>query len=206
MVETSNKFAKDSTIVFSKNNDLKIDSLMKIDFISYPYKHLDENLKIRISDSLFQETVLKYKFFPKRIKRYRDSLGVVLMAEFGDWQKENAGKLAILFTWERLGLYLDSNKEHLLQLSNDLKLKHPYQIYLFFRQENDKMIDNPIKLKELEQLRNRMSQQTGVELLKIKKFSNEDLLRFAFKNNPKIIKLRNDFEKNHKNHSTLEIN
>ena len=75
-----NAFGQQNEIIVMMNAKAKT-----IDYFSHPNKYLDKNLKISITNNEFQNTIIKYNFFSDRIKKYNDSLNVVLMAEFNDW-------------------------------------------------------------------------------------------------------------------------
>jgi len=84
--------------------------------IDYNYKYLDSNFAIGIDSIEFNETVTKYKFIGDRITNYQDSLGVVLMREFGDWKKERIAKSRIIYSWERVGCHLWKKEDEIKQM------------------------------------------------------------------------------------------
>ena len=89
----------------------------EIDYLAYNYKYLDSNFAIHIDSIEFNETVTEYKFIKERITKYQDSLGVVLMREFGDWDKMRLGKSRITYTWDRVGYHLWKNEDEIKKIA-----------------------------------------------------------------------------------------
>lgn len=161
--------------------DIKIDSLLKIDFLSYNYKYLDKDFKIKIPKDVYEKTFIDYKFIPGRIKNYKDSLGVVLMAEFKDWDAVRIASIKIGYTWQRMGYHLWMNENETQELAKKLQVKVPYRLKEMF-------VNNDPKVKsEIQNLRDKLFLKLGNE--NIKKMSPNDLLNYALKNNPELIEV-----------------
>lgn len=177
-------------IMFSQNNlnkFTKIDSISKIDFLSYNYKYLDKDFKFKISKKKFENSIDKYKFSPERLRNYKDSLGVVLMAEFNDWDAARIAELKITYSWERVGYHLLKNKDEVIEIAKKLNIKYPYRLQELLLRNDPKVTA------EIEKLRNKLFLSFKKEELKT--MSSKQLLLFAFSNNPEIIKLRQDSHK-----------
>ena len=115
------------------------------------------------------------------------------MAEFGDWQKSRVAKLRIAYTFERVGFHLWKNQNEIKTLAQELKIKYPYRLQeLFYKPNgNQRIIDC------IENLRSSLLQKFKND--KLKTMENRELLNFAFKNNPEVLRIRADyFEKNRK--------
>lgn len=176
------------------NKFAKIDSLSKIDFLSYNYKYLDKDFKFKISKKKFEKSIEKHKFYPERLRNYKDSLGVVLMAEFNDWDAARIAELKITYSWERVGYHLLKNKDEVIEIAKKLNIKYPYRLQeLLLR--NDPKVST-----EIEKLRNKLF--LSFEKKELKTMSSKQLLSFAFSNNPELIKLR---QQSHKKKSTKSI-
>jgi len=176
------------------NKFAKIDSLSKIDFLSYNYKYLDKDFKFKISRKKFEKSIEKHKFYPERLRNYKDSLGVVLMAEFNDWDAARIAELKITYSWERVGYHLLKNKDEVIEIAKKLNIKYPYRLQeLLLR--NDPKVST-----EIEKLRNKLF--LSFEKKELKTMSSKQLLSFAFSNNPELIKLR---QQSHKKKPTKSI-
>lgn len=163
--------------------DKKIDSLIKIDFLSYKYKYLDENFKIKIPKEVYEKTFVDFKFIPGRTKTHKDSMAVALMAEFKDWDAERIASLRINYTWLRLSYHLWMNEKEVLELAKKLNVKMPYRLKELFTTNDPKVKSEILNLKEKLYLR------FGNE--DIKKMSGNELLNFALKQNPVILEAKN---------------
>lgn len=180
-------FSQNSTKEKFQKQDAKIDSLRKIDFLSYKYKYLGENFKIKIPNEIYKKTVEEYKFFPERIKTYRDSLSVVLMTEFKDWDAARISELRICYEWKRVGYHTWISELEILNLAKKLNVKMPYRLQEMF-------LNNDPKVKsEIQNLRNKLYAKSGNE--EIKKMPTDKLLLYSFKNNPEVVELRKKVHK-----------
>lgn len=175
---------------FFLKHDAKIDSLTKIDFLSYKYKYLDENFKITIPKEVFEKAVVEYKFFPERIRKYRDSLGVVLMAEFKDFDAARISELRICYEWKRVAYHTWMNEKEVLDLAQKLDIKMPYRLQELF------LNNDPKVAAEIQNLRKTLFAQLGKEELMT--MPAKQLLLFAFSNNPEIIEMRKNHHKSPK--------
>ena len=190
--------------VFSQNQpgfnlqarNSKIDSLKKIDFIHYDYKYLDSDFKIVMDESLFKETLSAFEFYEDRISGYEDSISVVLMHQFKDWDAARIAKIHILYSWERLGHYLHYSATEAKKVGEELGFEHPYLARAYMGDGGDRrsIEKEKIRKRELDRLIGILS----VELLKqeaeLKSLTGDDLLKLAFHNNPVIMEKRRQFE------------
>lgn len=112
--------------VFSQNVDV---AKLNYDYLSHDYNHLDNEFRINISSVKFDSLVVMYKFYPERIKTCRDSLSVVLMGEFNDWDKARIAKNRIVFSYLRLSYYLWTTKAEAKKLCEKYDIKYPYRFY-----------------------------------------------------------------------------
>lgn len=175
-------FAQKTSSEMLQKQGRKIDSLREIDFIGYKYKYLDKDFKFKISEKEYQQSIKKNKFYPEKIATYRDSLGVVLMAEFKDWDVARIAELKITYTWERVGYHLWKNKEEVKEIGQRLNINHPYRLQELLLRNDPKVSD------EIENLRTKLFLKSGKEELKT--MSSDKLLLYAFSNNPEVIELR----------------
>ncbi|MBZ4034968.1 hypothetical protein K6T82_09325 [Flavobacterium sp. 17A] len=185
---STSMFSQQDMQKLMREKDLKIDSLIKIDFLAYKYKYLDENFKIKIPKEVYEKAFVDYKFIPERIKTYKDSLGVVLMAEFKDWDAERIASFRINYSWKRLSYYLWMKENEVLELAKKLNVKMPYRLKELF-EKNDPKVQS-----ELQNLRDKIYLKTAAQ--DIFKLSTKDLLNYAFKHNSELIELRKK-EHNH---------
>lgn len=171
-----------------REKDAKIDSLVKIDFLSYKYKYLDKNFKITIPKEVYEKTILEYKFYTERIRTYKDSIIVVLAAELKDEDASRIASLRINYSWKRLSYYLWMKEDEVLELAKKLNVKMPYRLKELFEKNDPKVKSEILNLKD------KLYLKLGNE--DIKKMSGNELLNFAFKHNPEIIKERNKHSPN----------
>lgn len=169
-----------------KSRKLKIDKIKEIDFLSYKYKNLDENFKINIDSSMFNSIVKKFGFYEERINTYNDSLRVVLTGEFEDSDYTRIAQLRITYTWKRVSYYLWENPENLQKIAKKHNIKYPYYFQACVEQSN---CPNKEILKLVENLRTKLILKFGAETINALQNNNE-LLNFAFKNNPEVQQLR----------------
>ena len=181
------QYNKDSLKIVDRKNSFRLDSLKKIDFIHYRYKYLDENFKIKISSQLFEETVVKHKFYKERITRHKDSIGVVLMTEFNDDFVVNFIKNRICFSWQRLGYHLWLSSLEAENLGKSIQIGHPYLVYEFILKNS---ITNEIIRKFIADLKIKMI-ATDVTL-NFDNYSIPKLLSTALRLNSQRIKDFND--------------
>ncbi len=112
-------------------------SQKEIDFLDYDYKYLTEDFQIQIDSSTFQKCIEKYNFYPERIKNYKDSLGIVMMVEFGDWKKARSAELKIVFSWKRLGYYTWLKEDEAKQFAAKFQISHPWRMYELLTDESN---------------------------------------------------------------------
>jgi len=159
----------------------------EIDYLAYNYKYLDSNYAIDIDSIEFNETVTKYGFIKERINNYQDSLGVVLMREFGDWKKERIAKSRIIYKWERVGYHLWKNEDEIKQLGQEFGVIHPYRLQQLFYAPNG----NEKAIEIMDDLRNKLITKFDADTLK--GLENYYLMKFAFNNNPDVLLLKAEY-------------
>jgi len=162
---------------------IKIDSLTKIDFLSYNYKYLDKNYKIIIPSDTFQNTIVKHKFYPERIKKYSDSLGIALMAEFSDWDTERIAKLRITYSWQRIAYTLWLNEKESEEMGMKYGFQHPYRFQEYLNDDNKQ---DEVMKKFLSDLRKKVFETSKDE--KANTMNNYDFLNLSFRTNPQMLK------------------
>jgi hypothetical protein len=181
-------FSQDDIQRMMYEKDKKIDSLVKIDFIGYKYKYLDENLKIQISKELYEKILIDYNIRPERIKKYSDSVRVILNSEFKDDDAFRIAHFRITYSWERVGFHIWKNKDETIEIAKRLNIKHPYRLQELFL-NNDPKVST-----EIQNLRTTLFEQFRKEELMM--MPAKQLMLFAFSNNPEIVNLRNNHNKN----------
>lgn len=175
----------------------------EIDYLAYNYKYLDSNYAIEIDSTEFNETVAKYGFIKERITKYKDSLGVVLMREFGDYKKTRIAKARITYKWERVGHHVWKKEDEMKKIGEELNITYPYRLQqlLYTPNGNEKAIEI------MDDLRNKLITKFNADTLE--GLDNYYLMKFAFHNNPDVIKLKTEFfhkkniEKFKKDHGRL---
>jgi len=165
----------------------------EFDYLNHSYQFLDKDFKININSEEFNNAVKEYKFIRERINTYSDSLSVVLMNEFGDWKKTRIAKLRITYQWERVGYHLWKNEDFVKKLAKSQTIKMPYELQEKFYNPQGNSEINLI----IESLRKKLLENFNNDALKT--MSNKDLMKFAFNNNPEVIKLKEEFHKKRRN-------
>ncbi|WP_289658764.1 hypothetical protein [Flavobacterium panacagri] len=182
-------FAQEFTKEMSQKRDLKIDSISKIDFLSYDYKYLDKAFKIKIPEEVYAKIVKDYNLNPEKIKKYKDSLDIVLMAEFDDWDTVRISGHRINYEWKRVGYHIWMNENEVLELAKKLNIKMPYRLQELFLNNDPKVAS------EIQNLRTKLFEQYRKEELMM--IPTRQLLSLAFKYNPEIMELKNNHQKEH---------
>lgn len=108
----------------------------EVDFLSYRYKFLDKNKRILIPKNIYESTIKKYNFKDFQIKKYEDSLYVVMMAEFNDWRKARKAINVLTYKWEKLCFYTGKDIFYVKELAKKCNIENPYQMYEFLISEN----------------------------------------------------------------------
>lgn len=172
---------------FWLNHMNKIDSLAQIDYLAYNYRYLDKDFSIHMDSITFHKAMEKYSFITHRITRYQDSLGVVLMLEFDDWDQSRIAQLSITYSWQRIGYYTWQSPQNAQAFAAQFRITHPYRMRELLIDEDYR--DRRI-MKFYRQLRHKVAKETGREDLDT--FSREDFLKVAWRSNPERIA---DFKK-----------
>ncbi len=113
-------------------------SFMDYDYINHDYKYLDEEYRIVADSSTFMSIVEKEGRDIYMITTYRDSLEVIMRAEFDNDDYRRAAFSQIGMTWQRLGYMLlkSPGETELLVKKHGITL--PYAFYQFMiNEEND---------------------------------------------------------------------
>lgn len=180
--------------VAKENNQIKLDSLLKIDYLAHSFKYLNKDFKILIDNNSFNKSLKENHYIEERIKNYSDSLGVVLMYELKDWDATRIAKQQITFSWERLGYYLHRSERDLKNLNIEHEYKHPY---LMFKHFKSKYEESELKKTEINRIKNILVTDLKQDYNMIAKLSNEEILNKSFELNPEIIRMRNKAAKEH---------
>jgi hypothetical protein len=172
------------TIGLSVNAQELDEKLLVYDYFNHPYNFLDKDFNIKITPEKFQEFMIKYRYYPERIKTCRDSLGVVLMGEFNDWTKARIAKQRILFRELRASYYLWSTEDEIRRLCEKYSYKYVYEFYVYFSSQEDKWDDDMKKF--MSELRKKVIENTQNE--SVSEMTNKELLSFALLHSPQRIK------------------
>lgn len=164
----------------SQTNKIKSEAA-SFDFFNYKYKYLDKSYKITMSSKEFEKSIQEYKFYKDRINTYKDSLSVVLMAEFKDWSKVNSGTFQLTYTWQRLSYHLWLSEKESKAFATKLNFKHPYLFnqYLMSQKSNE----NKLVLDFFRDLKKKLSFDYSEELKS--KTTNLQILNFAMQKSKK---------------------
>ncbi|PXY42229.1 hypothetical protein DMB65_03075 [Flavobacterium cheongpyeongense] len=176
-----------TNITFSQDsisNSKKLDSILKTDFLSYNYKYLDKTFKINIKQDVYNKSLTEHKFILNKTFNYSDSLNVVLMAEFNDWDATRIANLRITYSWDRVGYYLWKEKDEIIEIAKKNNIHHPYRLQELIKNNNEKVSI------EIDELRKKLFLQFGN--IDLKTMTVDQLLAFSFKNNPKVVKLKQE--------------
>ena len=180
-------------LIFNISVVLGQENSKDFDYLNHTYKYLDKDFNIKIKSEEFNKTLKENKFIEERINTYSDSLNVVLMDEFDDWQKTRIAKLRITYKWERVGHHIWENEDFVKNLAKNQNIKMPYELQEKFYNPKGNSEINLI----VDDLRNKLIKNFKEDTLKT--MSNKDLMKFAFNNNPEVIKLKEEFMKNRRN-------
>jgi hypothetical protein len=173
--------------ILDKNKQYQSDSLSKLNYLNRTYKYLDTDFKINIPKDTFDFAVKKYKFYKERIKKYKDSLTVVMVHEFSGNEASRFATLRIGYTWRRLAYHLWISEEESKILGNKNNFNHPYKLKTYI--END-TIQTQQRKNIIKDLKSKMFAEG---FYKLDTFPNtRKLLNFALRENPER---KSDFEK-----------
>ncbi|PXY02782.1 hypothetical protein DF185_01430 [Marinifilum breve] len=154
------------------------------DYLSHKYEHLDENFKIHIESVKFDSIMTKYQYAPQRVDSWRDSLSVVLMGEFGNWDQQRIACNRISYSNLKTSYYLWITPEEVKQMAEKRGFKHPYRFYEYFRYHENKW-DNGMK-SFMEKLRKKVASVS--ERKDVLEMDNRSFLREALKLSPQRVK------------------
>ncbi|WP_326983170.1 hypothetical protein VUJ46_01070 [Chryseobacterium sp. MYb264] len=180
--------------VVKENKQIKVDSLIQIDYLAYSFKYLNKDFKILIDNNSFNKSLKENHYIEERIKNYSDSLGVVLMYELNDWDATRIAKQQITFSWKRLGYYLHRSDRDLKNLNIKYEYKHPYLMFRHFKSNDE---ESEFKKAEINRIKNILVTDFKQDYNMITKLSNEEILNKSFELNPEIIRMRNEAAKEH---------
>ncbi len=172
----------------------------EIDYLAYKYKYLDKNYKIHINSNVFDQAVEKYKFYPEKIRNYSDSLAVVMMLEFDDWQKCNFATNVVAYQWARLSYHLWMTEDETRKFAGSFGIHHPWKFKLFLMDEANK---NKIVTDFFEDLKIKISNKNPK--VKFDGLNRDKILSLAARLNPeRIISARKDAEARQKEAAAYE--
>jgi hypothetical protein len=179
---------KDSILNVIKLKDIKIDSLIKIDWLSKEYIYLDDNFKPNI-DSITFKIISKNR----RVNNYNDTLKLLLKYQLKDFDAERIALNTINFKWSKLSLYLFIQEKELKKEATLLGYTHPYRYYEYLIPDDIDEHKSKIFQKIEQELK-----ELGIIIEENKSY--KDILRLSFKNNPERIKLQNEYLKKNSHH------
>lgn len=190
------KMSKESMQILQQKKRLKIDSIKKLNLIDRKYRYLDDNFKINIPKDTFDAAIEKYKFIKPRIRRYKDSLSVVLTQELKDMDVSRIATLEIGYTWLRLAYHLWLTEKETQLLGEKLGFNHPYRLKKFIVNDDDSSKE---RKQIITNLKNRMKKENSYQLDTFP--STHKLLNFALRKNPvRDRAFKKQFDKFHKKH------
>ncbi|KAB1159742.1 hypothetical protein F7018_05380 [Tenacibaculum aiptasiae] len=175
-----------------EKREREIDSLKKIDFLSKKYKFLDKKFNLNVDNSTFQKAIKKYKFYPQKIKTYKDSLNVILTYELDSYHGANMATRRITYKWKKIGYYIWENNIKSKEIGLSFGYSHPYKFYEFLISERE---NDSLKIIFFKDLKRKLVKELN-DSITIKPY--KQFLKFAFKNNPKRIHDMNNQMKNNK--------
>ncbi|BAO55817.1 hypothetical protein [Nonlabens marinus] len=161
-----------------------LDSLLKIDWLEYNYRELDEDHKILTSSDQFETWKAGMNFKPNEVLDYKDSLSVVLNNELKDG---NAARIAILrlsYTWDRASWSVLLPATEVEAIAAKQHIKHPYNFVTNLR-ENPK--ESAANRRLIRQLKSRLKKLKLEESLKGLEAS--ELMKLAFQYSPERLKV-----------------
>jgi hypothetical protein len=172
---------------YLNKKEKKVDSLLTINYLTYNYQYLGKDYQIEISDDLFNETLVKYSFHNEKIDTYEDSVSVVLMAEFNDWDQARIAGARICFSWQRLCYFTWQDVHEAKEMADNFVVSHPYEMYELLCNENSSV--------ELEQFIDELKQKVFKgNKPEADNLSNKEILKQAFRSNPERIALANKLQ------------
>jgi len=158
----------------------EVEKYSQIDYLTYDYKYLDDDLKIIMSGDLFDSIVNARNFYKERILKYSDSIVVVLCAEFESDIQQRVASTRLTMTWLRVSYYIWISESETKVLGRRYAFKYPYELYDYInyrQQEWDKYMKRFIK-----DLRKKVLKETGNEELAA--MDHKMFLAYALRMNP----------------------
>jgi hypothetical protein len=163
-----------------ENIEDSIKKYIDFDYMDYDYKYLDENYNIEMTSSDFNEALAKSNIKPRKLDTYKDSMYIVVWAEFGHGQQMRIAHLRLTMSWKRVGYYLWLSELETEKIGEFYKFNHPYKLYNFAYNEQNEWDQ---KMKDLiDDLRKRVYQETNEE--SVFELETKDFLSYALKANP----------------------
>ena len=174
-----------ATLFFAQVASPKLQDVKNVDYLNYSYKYLDKDFKIKIPNEIYQASIKEHKFIPVRVigKKYSDSLSVVLMAEFANWEQARLAQFKIGYTWERLGNHLLISENDARKLAQKYGEKFPYNFSVWIRNPEN---HDAYLTQFFQNLRKEVIELTGKN--EIQKLSISKLMDEANRNSPDRIK------------------
>ncbi len=186
----------------------KCDSIIKhTDFFTINYKYLDSDYNIIIDSETFEKAMKIYGFYPDRIKDHSDSLAIVLMAEFKDWDMDRIAKLKIGYTWLRLSYHTWQSEKEAKVFAMSFGITHPYKMKEFLIDENN---TNPQIIAFFKDLKSKVKSQKTKDNIEV--LNRDELLTAALRCNPQhiadykkmVAERRKQREANYKEHGITD--
>ncbi|MBN2597441.1 MAG: hypothetical protein JXR82_11710 [Marinifilaceae bacterium] len=166
--------------------------ILTYDYLKHNYEFLDEDYSINIASDKFKSLMKKYKFHEERINCWKDSIAVITIGEFGDWQKSRIAHSQITLSFLRVSYYLWISETETFDLAKKYHKTMPYRFYEYFR-FNEKDWDSDMRT-FMNKLRVKVSEVAKNPA--IMTMSNRKFLKQALIHNPERQKAAKEYEKN----------
>lgn len=152
----------------------------RIDYLSYDYKHLNENYDIVIRPEVFDSLLKKGGVNPLSLRTYSDSLMVVLLDEFDNYKNVRAAAEVLNFSWEKAAYYIWKTEKETKALASEMgKDSHPWRFMQSLQNDKSQTTEIVFIMKEL---RAKVEKAVGEPMPA--DFTNAQVLEMGFETNP----------------------
>ena len=153
------------------------DEILTYDYLNHNYEFLNEDYSINIPSEEFETLMKKYKFHKERIRCWKDSIAVITIGEFGDWQKSRIARSQITLSFLRVSYYLWISEAETINLAKKYNKVLPYRFYQYFRFD-EKDWDSGMRI-FMSQLRAKVSEvakDPAIMTMSVKEFLKQALI------------------------------
>lgn len=139
------------TLFFVLNVGLKCQSInrnsvLNYNYFKHNYKYLDKDFLIVIDSELFKCAVDSFGFFSDKIRKYKDSLFVIMKLEFNSNEMALCATHKIGYSWERLAYHLWISPHEAKNIGKRIGENHPYLVKeKIISSQNDAFISSIIR-------------------------------------------------------------